>query len=71
MINEVEPIKKLKPCPFCGQKARLLQSSECVGRFQFAIECPCGTLHGNYSSVKLAVEGWNERHGTGTAGEGE
>ncbi len=58
------PEIKLKPCPICGGKAKICNSS--LGYF---VECVAsGHLHNSgalYESAKEAAEDWNRRSDNG------
>lgn len=50
---------KLKPCPFCGGEAVLMQG------YYYGIECKsCFSRTDLYSDTKSAVEAWNNRTST-------
>jgi len=52
---------ELKPCPFCGRKAVVMQE-----RFDIAVTCiECGARSGNYDSEDegAAIDAWNKRSG--------
>lgn len=60
---------ELKPCPFCGGKAKIVMTEddtgECVGPFFFWIRCEeCHLETGAKSSESEAIKEWNRR-GTG------
>ena len=49
--------KKLKPCPFCGEKAIISKS---IGLYNIECDgCGCGT--GWYLTKKEAIDVWNQR----------
>lgn len=52
----------LKPCPFCGKKAKKLRDKviQCVND-----SCPCApmTCGSLYKTNKEAIEAWNRRKG--------
>lgn len=62
--------EKLKPCPFCGNKANIIKRSNemwnigcfedplCFGWSCFDIECDCGD---GFVNKKKAIEYWNRR----------
>lgn len=59
---------KIKPCPFCGGKARLLIKSFDIFTHGAIVECcKCGARtkliepNCDYSAKNKAVEIWNER----------
>jgi Lar family restriction alleviation protein len=46
----------LKPCPFCGDRAQLVQSGT------FRVECPdCGAIGPPAPNSERAVARWNRR----------
>ena len=49
---------QLKPCPFCGGKARLVISHE-FGHYIGCLRCKCSTRHMNSRSKVKAR--WNRR----------
>lgn len=51
--------EKLKPCPFCGGEAWVIQILEDL----YAVECrKCWTRKGTYQPTKAeAIEAWNRR----------
>ena len=58
---------ELKPCPFCGGKARLQRKAKKHGFYVICIECYCSTPYYQYiftSEEELrntAIETWNRR----------
>ena len=64
MKTSSESFPDLKPCPHCGQKARLVQdtSSDYERNWSFLVECTnpnCGPYH---EKSKDAIEWWNGRN---------
>ena len=57
MTNE-----ELKPCPFCGGKAELID----VGRYEWFIKCRRGCVEQThvYKAKSSAVKAWNRRKST-------
>lgn len=56
--------EKLKPCPFCGEKAVINEGTYEVGRYWVC----CRNGHGNgvrCDSIEEVVEEWNRRTGGG------
>lgn len=55
--------EELKPCPFCGGEAELLETKDFKGQtFSACImcrECECITCH--FASKSTAIEAWNRR----------
>lgn len=47
---------KLKPCPFCGEKAVKLG-----GNVFWVRCCECGAETATYTSTRQAEEAWNRR----------
>jgi len=61
--------QRLKPCPFCGNKARLVPqySEDGFGAqhiFAYIVKCTgCGAIKKSYDSLKrTALAAWNRRH---------
>lgn len=56
---------KLKPCQFCGGKAKLLRTKEQVGEFWRVYcmneDCYIEPQSHLYSRKEIAVETWNRR----------
>ena len=53
---------KLKPCPFCGCKARFYEESKEGYDPTSGVECPgCGIRKGGYYSKIDAIIAWNDR----------
>ena len=51
---------ELKPCPFCGGEANLVQGSS--GKLLPWVRCrDCGAETSDYDSVEEAAEAWNRR----------
>ena len=63
---------ELKPCPFCGGKAELIQT-KCLsnGRvlyhvFHYELKCRTnGIQTKNMETQEEAIEAWNRRHNNG------
>ena len=55
----------LKPCPFCGGKAKIILSTQERDKFQsrlWLVRCPvCGANQLPFSEKHYAVEAWNRR----------
>jgi Lar family restriction alleviation protein len=60
--------KELKPCPFCGQEARIAQSTfgdyfvecrNCAARTRTVL---CAQGSPKNIRRKLAIDAWNQRH---------
>ena len=57
-------MEKLKPCPFCGGKAVIAETSPSSGRF--FISCvPCGIRTFSSEKQQKLVECWNRRADNG------
>lgn len=67
-------MEKLKPCPFCGDKAKLEHEHVTIKTYSF-VKCQntkeCG-VEGkrfiespSYASDELAIKAWNRREGDG------
>lgn len=59
---------KLKPCPFCGDKAILRNraASFYTNDRYYAAKCiSCGAMVGESDNKKEVVEAWNRRAGDG------
>ena len=55
-------MEKLKPCPFCGEKAELLVVPD--KSMKWLVRCKkCFANNGVFSSDHDAVEAWNTRKG--------
>ena len=55
--------EELKPCPFCGGKARVHEvetRTSSIGGY-FVMCTKCLTSSDNYSSSEIAAEYWNRR----------
>ena len=69
---------KLKNCPFCGSKAKIINVGEDDGDEFYMVqckneECGCGACFGEVSKSEIAKL-WNNRHGSITVnnfGNGE
>ena len=75
MTNDAEV--KLLPCPFCGNKAKLLLKdrlsikisrflnwswlSPCIEKFWVVWCCGCDTTTGDWHSENKAIRQWNRR----------
>lgn len=62
--------KQLKPCPFCGHKASLLEEQYNINQSVFfpefnsrsIVRCnKCRSSVGFYTTAKKAIEAWNRR----------
>lgn len=57
--------KELKPCPFCGGEARIVQEYDAmIGEtFYFCecINCTGTILYGKFNKKEYAIEAWNRR----------
>ena len=50
---------KLKPCPFCGEKAVVIEN---YGNYRaFEVFCGCGGRVAYYETKKEAIKAWNRR----------
>lgn len=54
-MSEIE----LKPCPFCGGKARLVK--DVVAYKVFCIRLNCDAQYGWCATKEAAIQGWNRR----------
>lgn len=55
---------ELKPCPFCGSEATLVEEGEvCITYKVFCSNPACDAQYGWCTSGKRAVNGWNRRVG--------
>ena len=52
---------ELKPCPFCGGKARVICNPFAEGDAYFITCVECDMLTGNFDSEALVIEAWNAR----------
>ena len=56
---------KLKPCPFCGGKAKLLHIKDLVSEFWRVYckneDCPVEPKTRAYNRREMAIETWNRR----------
>lgn len=52
----------LKPCPFCGGKAKIFMT---MGKSGYGVECEnnCIFFFGQFVTCKHAIEAWNRRAG--------
>ena len=62
---ESEKMKdKLKPCPFCGGKAKVIEEYDCmIGKNAYFIEC-CNcraTFYNGNANKNKEIEKWNRR----------
>lgn len=57
----MESVEKLKPCPFCGGKARIEH-----GLVTWAVVCPCSShvFYGCEKDKAKTAEAWNTRAAT-------
>ena len=54
--------EKLKPCPFCGGEAKLIDPYVSTNRWAYFIECQnCKATKGYYQNKKVAINAWNTR----------
>jgi Lar family restriction alleviation protein len=51
----------LKPCPFCGGKARIKWDKWRYDDLDYYVECECGVSTGVYKNLANAVKAWNRR----------
>lgn len=51
---------KLKPCPFCGGKAKIFPTPDDFG---YGVECEndCIFFFGQFDTRERAIEAWNRR----------
>lgn len=55
-------MKKLKECPFCGEKNQKVSQYESGGAKVFVVQCEyCGGLSGYAESEQSAIHNWNNR----------
>ena len=61
-------MEELKPCPFCGGEAVLVEKTSYGGNIFVRVECKlCGAMAGNesislyHSAAERAIERWNRR----------
>ena len=53
---------KLKPCPFCGGEARIIEHEFTGANNTYGIKCECGTQGFQFwESIDEAIEAWNRR----------
>jgi Lar family restriction alleviation protein len=60
-------VNELKPCPFCGGKAKMHDeqvAEDCVEAWVICIDCGAssGRVEGAYSDRPTAAAAWNRRH---------
>lgn len=55
---KIEECLDLKPCPFCGNKAYLLNMEDRDG---YDVKCNCRARIVDCGSRDLAIEAWNRR----------
>ena len=55
--------EELKPCPFCGGKAELIDVGRYEGRYEWFIKCRRGCVEQShiYKAKSSAVKAWNRR----------
>ena len=58
--RRVTEIKPLRPCPFCGGKAKVYQAGFNVWRVM-CDELNCGALLSEWKTPEEAIEAWNRR----------
>ena len=51
--------RELKPCPFCGGKARLVKDGEAYK--VYCISHACDAQYGWCATKEKAIQGWNRR----------
>ena len=60
--------KQLKPCPFCGGEAKLIESNQCLAK-AYTVVCKDKLCRGrSYKCVRAkhtAIEMWNRRVNNG------
>lgn len=58
-------MSELKPCPFCGEEAKLLDKTnyyETGGYTYYFVRCNnCGAENGWNMQLEKAIEAWNRR----------
>lgn len=59
--RRVSEIKPLRPCPFCGGKAKVYQSGVNVWRVMCK-QLNCGTLACDWDTPEEAIAAWNRRN---------
>ena len=52
-------MEKLKPCPFCGGEACILEI--CGYDMPFEVFCGCGGRVAYYETKEEAIDAWNRR----------
>jgi Lar family restriction alleviation protein len=59
-MNDIE----LKPCPFCGSKAKIITVGIHGYNEQFVIHCMnCYAETTQYAALSFVIEAWNKRVG--------
>ena len=53
--------EKLKPCPFCGGKAKIKFGSDIFGFEKYYGWCNCGTITKRCNKKEEAIAAWNWR----------